>query len=239
MAVLLAEDQRDFHRASATCEIVFPNERADVRGRGTSRMRIEFRTAARACRSSQVFDPDRDRQIIRLESELAFFYADDERPAWLRGVMRLSGGRLPNEFPTAFTAPVGRLLGRYGPGTISVIQDEHRPVTGEVVANEPGADAPFFPAYSYFDQYLVVRAAGRTFTNREPLRVSATVNSWPPEGEVYRSERVTEFFDVESPARPAMLFGKCTIQIGDAVDADGQAEFRSAIRAVRELAVNR
>jgi hypothetical protein len=127
-----------------------------------------------------------------------------------------------------------RLMANYGPGSITVIQDEHRPVLGEVVARDSGKGGSFFPAYSYFDQYLVVKVMGKTYVNTEPLRVSATVKQWPPAGEEYHSEHVTEFFDVTQPnSNAAFTFGKCTINIQSSLDVSQLAAIQNMVSTLR------
>jgi len=234
MAVMAAE-RVDYFQARANCQVRFPAQKGrSVAEAPGELLEVSFPKAARGCATDEAFDPDRNRQVYRLSSLLTFFHADDERPAWVRSIQTLTRGATPPELPGPLRGLAGRILREYGAGSITVIQDENRPVVGEVVAGEPGPDGAMFPAYSYFDQYLVVKVAGRTFTNRKPLRVSATVSAWPPGGETYHSEAATPFFDVNEPDAPAAFeFGNCTISILTPLASKDRASIEDAIATLR------
>lgn len=227
-------DQRvDFSSATATCQVAF--RRPGGPGEFGSPIPIRFDVASRACAGAGHFDVDRNRVVFTLESRLTLFHADDSRPEWLQA-LRTLGAPPPGVLMQPVTPLARRALASYGPGSFSVIQDQNRPVLGEVIAAEQGQQGRFFPARSYFDQYLVVKAAGRTYTNAAPLRVSATVNTWPPHGEVYRSERVVDFFDVNEPeGAPAFRFGACTIEIGGPLQGE---ELQTIVDVVDSLRSN-
>jgi hypothetical protein len=233
--------QVDYLSATASCRISFTSDQASVRQANT--IHVGFGIAARGCGKTTAFDEDRNRNVYQLQSVMTLFHADDKRPAWLRALQKLSRGATPTELKPPVDTMAMRLLQNYGPGSITIVQDSNRPVYGEVVANEEGRDGKFFPANSYFDQYLVVQVAGRTFVNKDPLRVSSTVNRWPPQGEVYRSERLVPFFDVKNlDGPPVCQFGGCTISIGQPL-TDGERvemeQFIGAIRSIRSQATNR
>lgn len=222
------ERRVSYFSASAQCEVTF------IDGPITDSFTVPFYRAARACADYQLFDPDRERQVLRLESLVTLFHSDDRRPGWMKRVMALRGLQ-SEKLPRPISRLAAKWLEDYGPGSITVIQDEHRPVAGEVIAGAPGRDGEFFPAYSYFDQYLVVKVMGRTFTNKDPLRVSSLVRQWPPQGEVYRSEAVTDFFDAaDLDGRPVFQFGKCTVAIKDPLtdeEIQGLRDFVESLRA--------
>jgi hypothetical protein len=212
----LSEERVDHLTARATCEVTFPADASTpFATQAGPTINIGFRQAARGCSSRALaFDEARDRNVSELHSVLTWFHADDDRPAWLRGVETLAGGATPAELPRPVRGLAARLLGRYGPGSITVSNDPDRPITGELIAGEPGPDGELFPADSYFDQYLLVRVGGRTFTHDQPLRVSAKVNSWPPAGEHYKSEGATDFHEVgATDGQVAFRFGNCNIDI--------------------------
>lgn len=239
-----SEERVDHFTASATCQVTLPLNGGDLDGLDIAgaeddprlaTFEVSFDTAARGCATTAAFDPDRDRNVYRLTSLLTVFHSDDTRPSWLQAVESLTGGISPEQLPRPVSDLAARLVQHYGPGSITVIQDPERPVIGEVVATERGPDGEMFPARSYFDQYLVVKVGGRTFTNEEPLRVSGTVNRWPPGGEVYRSERITNFYDSEDlDGAPAFAFGKCTIEIGEPLSDDEIAGMNAVIETLRQ-----
>lgn len=229
----LIEERTDYFSARATCEATFPVDREtpldEAVGETINIAFIDHSWRGCATAASE-FDPERDRNVSSLESLLTFFHSNDDRPRWVRGIQRLAGDAMPPELPRPTRRIAARLLAQYGPGSISVTGDPERPITGELSAGEPGEDGEFFPADSYFDQYLLVRVGGRTFTHRKPLRVSAKVRAWPPAGEHYKSEGATDFYDVSDPeGLPAFRFGNCNIDITQPVSEQELAAAREAI----------
>ncbi len=231
----LIEERIDYFSAQATCEVTFPVDRdtslEEAIGETINIAFIDY--SSRGCATAaSAFDPERERNVSSLESLLTFFHANDDRPRWVRAVQRLAGDAMPPELPRPARGIAVRLLARYGPGSISVTGDPERPITGELSAGEPGEDGEFFPADSYFDQYLLVRVGGRTFTHREPLRVSAKVRAWPPAGEHYRSDGATDFYDTADPdGPPAFRFGNCNIDISQPL-SEQELSWRFAKRSI-------
>ncbi len=225
----------DYFKARATCEVTFPVDRmTPIDAAQGQTINVAFVSAMRGCGTKSIsYSAELGRNTAALRSLLTWFHADDERPAWVRGVQLLTRGATPPELPHPLQGLASRLLGRYGAGSITVTNDPRRPITGELVAGEPGQDGEFFPADSYFDQFLLVRVGGRTFTHRDPLRVSAKVRHWPPQGENYRSERATDFFDLEEPDGPvAFRFGNCNIDIVTEAENEEVAAVQDAIAAI-------
>lgn len=107
----------DFFGATAHCEIAFPSQ---VRGKTVAGdpIRITFDAASRGCGTREAFDPDRNRNVFKLESLLTVFHADDRRPRWMKALMGFSGGRLPQDIPKPGGRVAKRLLENYGPGPL-------------------------------------------------------------------------------------------------------------------------
>jgi hypothetical protein len=231
----LIEERTDYFTARATCEVTFPVDRRTALTEAVGpTINIAFMQAARGCATAQsVFDSKRQRNASSLNSVLTFFHADDERPSWVRAVQSLAGDATPPELPRPVRAIAARILSRYGPGSLTVTNDPDRPISGELIAGESGEDGEFFPADSFFDQFLLARMGGRTFTHREPLRVSAKVRAWPPAGEHYKSERATEFYDVADPeGPPAFRFGNCNIDIAQPLPQQQLAAIQEVIDVI-------
>jgi hypothetical protein len=240
MSVLAVERvvEGDFaFRASAQCEVEFPKRTGNGELESQATLEIPFNHAARACADYQrVFDPDLGRWVKELDSRLTVFHADDRRPAWLRWVMEVAGADSPARLPRPVAPLAARMLQDYGPGSITVVQDPSRPVIGRIVAEQPGKDAPMFPARSYFDQYLVVRVGGKTYVNQEPLRVSSPVQAWPPEGETYRSEKVTGFYAVDDlDGDPVFTFGRCEVKIEKPLSEEERDAMEALVSSVRDV----
>lgn len=238
--------ERVYFSATAECEVQFPvgPARNDFFGEDVAAaqyvqfgppMKVVFASAARGCAQTTLYDDDRNRKVYKLESLLTLFHADDARPEWMKALMDFTSNMRLASLPKPVNTLASKLLSKYGPGSITVIQDDNRPVYGEVVADAQGPDAPMFPAFSYFDQYLTVKVTGRTFTNKKPLRVSSRVNVWPPSGEIYRSEGVTPFYETNQYNDvPAFTFGKCTISILNQLTAEQVGDLRSMISVLRQ-----
>ena len=240
--ILKAPVQMDYSRATAQCEVVFPKipESELTEGENMpfeSAIPIAFHSSARGCGATETFDARRNRRVLKLESKLTFFHGDDQRPAWLRGMMNLTGSVTPDRLPRPLSDMAARLMAIYGPGSFTVYNSTERGIFGEAVAVEEGEDGDFFPAYSYFDQWLDVKVVGRTFRNKKPLRVSSTVNRWPPEGETYQSEGITEFYDATNmDGLPVLYFGNCTIQIEQALAEEELTAMHHMIEGLRAQA---
>jgi hypothetical protein len=231
----LIQERVDYFSARATCEVTFPVDRETSLAEAAGQtINVAFATAARGCNTAaSVFDPERERNVASLRSLLTFFHADDERPSWVRAIQNLVGDATPPELPRPARGIASRMLARYGPGSITVTNDPDRPIVGELTAGEPGDDGEFFPADSYFDQHLLVRVGGRTFTHREPLRVSAKVRAWPPAGEHYRSVSATDFYDVDDLDGPvAFRFGNCNINIAQPLPEQQRTAINEVIEAI-------
>lgn len=233
-------EQHDFYRALATCEISFlGHQREELRTDELARLslfsdrptKVSFGRVARGCVSQTLaFDETRQKNVMAMNSTLATFSSDDLRPAFVRGLAAVLGDREPRDWPHFLHPLVRGILNRFGAGEVTVVQDLSKTVVGEIAAQQVGRDAPFFPADSWFDQFLLVKAMGRTFTNRSKLRVSSVVERWPPQGQIYKSEGVTPFYPVgagdDSVEEPAFLFGNCTINIVEVLDEAAVEPFR-------------
>ena len=228
---IITGSRLDYLSADASCLISFTSDRNSMNHLNT--VPVIFPVAARGCGTIPDYDTALNKQVSKLDSVLTFFHADDNRPSWLSLVDRLTNRGDPQELPRPAGALARRLLQSYGPGSITVLQDPRRPVHGQVIAAEEGRNGKFFPAFSYFDQFLVVLVAGRALVNREPLRVSATVKSWPPQGEVYTSDNLTAFYDLHNiGGAPICQFGGCTIRIGSPVTEEIKTAMQEIIMSL-------
>src|SRR5262245_54562304 len=128
----MTTERMDYFGATASCEV-----RYLANGNHPSvAIPIAFTSASRGCASVPFFDQDRNREILKLRSLLTYFHADDNRPQWAAFLARVVGNdpaRIAG-LPRPINALAASLMQRYGPGDITVYQDENRPVVGEVIA---------------------------------------------------------------------------------------------------------
>jgi hypothetical protein len=236
MSIVNVREQRvDYFTARATSEVTFPIDKTTpLEVAEGQTVNIAFSHAMRGCSTEAVgFDSAQERNVARLESLMTWFHADDERPGWVRNVQLLARDATPPEVPRGLRGIAATLIARYGPGSVTVTNDPSRPITGALIAGEPGANGEFFPANSFFDQFLVARLGGRSFTHREALRVTAKVRAWPPEGEHYKSDGATDFYDVDDPDGPAVFrFGNCNIDILHVAPEEEVAAVREVIEVI-------
>lgn len=213
------------HRAPAECLISSP---------GGQSQKILFNPGERGCgpHDGPKYNPATGKVSMSIESRLTRFASHDLRPIWSKIFMSIAQILGFGQFLTR----VGLARG-WNPGEVIVIQNPKWEVVGEVVSQSDDPKGPFFPAYSYFDQFLLVKVTGRFLFNKTPLRVSSIVNKWPPEGETYRSERKIDFYDVKDPNGPAVVeFGECTIRIEEEIAEEEVRRLQGIVASIQNEA---
>lgn len=82
--------------------------------------------------------------------------------------------------------------------SIVIEQNPSKESTGVLIGNTAGGAGSLLPGRASFSQYIILTLNGRPLANREPLVMTAAqVNSWPPIGSFFISEKPVDFYDLD------------------------------------------